>query len=169
MRKGCRERYLKQITAVITTKRKYPTGYLVVGEYRLSLEIQKDILDILDHSEVTSSHIDFNNYKDEDECLIVMKKAKKQLSEDRQSGKLLILVITNFDRFNAKKMDAVKQLISCQAIGINLLVSANVPLVHLVGLTEYMITVDSTAKVLSKFYRYNTQQVIYSLHNESLV
>lgn len=68
-----------------------------------------------------------------------------------------------------QKMDAVKQLISCQAIGINLLVSANVPLVHLVGLTEYMITIDSTAKVLSKFYRYNTQQVIYSLHNESLV
>ncbi|PEM43913.1 hypothetical protein [Bacillus wiedmannii] len=169
MGKGCRERYLKQIATVITTKRKYPTGYLVVGEYRLSLEIQKDILDILDHSEVTSSHLDFNNYKDEDECLIVMKKAKKQLNEDRHSGKLLILVITNFDRFNEKKMDAVKQLISCQAIGINLLISANIPLVHLVGLTEYMITVDSTAKVLSEFYRYNTQQIIYSLHNESLV
>lgn len=53
-------------------------------------------------------------------------------------------------------------------MGINLFVSAHVPLVHLVGLTEYMIIFDSTAKVLSEFYRYNTQQIICSLYNETL-
>ncbi|MGI2733871.1 hypothetical protein [Bacillus cytotoxicus] len=169
MGKGHRERYVKKIAGVITTKRKYPTGYLVVGEYNLSLEFQNEIIDVLDHEEVMSCHLDFSKYNSEAECLVALKKAKKQLGESRDSGKILILVITAFDCLTKKNMDAVKQLIGCKAIGINLFISANVPLVHLVGLTEYMITFDPTAKVLSEFYRYSTQQVIFSPYNEALV
>lgn len=168
MGKEHRERYVKRITDVIATKRKYPTGYLVVGEYDLSLGIQKEIIDALDHEEVVSCHLDFNQYDNEDQCFVALKKAKKELGENRDSEKTLILVITAFDCLDKKYMDAVKQLIGCKAIGINLLVSANVSLVHLVGLTEYMITFDPTSKVLSEFYRYNTQQVICSLYNETL-
>ncbi|MEB9506443.1 hypothetical protein P4J13_21145 [Bacillus anthracis] len=168
MGKEHRERYVKKIAGVITTKRKYPTGYLVTGEYGLTLEFQKEIIDVLDPEEVMSCHLDFNVYDSESDCFTALKKAKKQLGESRESEKILILVITAFDRLSKKYMDAVKQLIGCSAIGINLIISANVPLVHLVGLTEYMITFDSSARVLSEFYRYNTQQVIYSLYNEAL-
>ncbi|MFF2884784.1 MULTISPECIES: hypothetical protein [Bacillus cereus group] len=168
MGKEHRERYVKKIAGVITTKRKYPTGYLVVGEYDLSLEFQKEMKDMLDHEDIVSCHLDFNKYDSEADCLISLKRAKKQLGESRGSEKLLILVITAFDRLTKKYMDAVQQLIGCNAIGINLFISANDPLVHLVGLTEYMITFDSTSKVLSEFYRYNTQQVICSLYNETL-
>lgn len=168
MGKEHRERYVKKITDVIKTKRKYPTGYLVVGEYDFSLGIQKEIIDVLDHEEVMSFHLDFNKYDSEEQCFTALKKMKKQLGEHRDSEKILILVITAFECLSKKYMAAVQQLIGCKAIGINLLVSANVPLVHLVGLTEYMITFDPTSKVLSEFYRYNTQQVICSLYNETL-
>lgn len=168
MGKEHRERYVKKIAGVITAKRKYPTGYLVVGEYDLSLEFQKEMVDVLDHNEVVSCHLDFNKYDSETDCIVALKRAKKQLGESRGSGKMLVLVITAFDRLTKKYMDAVKQLIGCKDIGINLFISANIPLVHIVGLTEYMITFDSTAKVLSEFYRYNTQQVICSLYNETL-
>ncbi|ARX70092.1 hypothetical protein [Bacillus thuringiensis] len=168
MGKEHRERYVKKIAGVITAKRKYPTGYFVVGEYDLSLEFQKEMVGTLDHNEVVSCHLDFNKYDSEADCIVALKRAKKHLGESRESEKLQILVITAFDRLTKKYMDAVKQLIGCKDIGINLLISANIPLVHIVGLTEYMITFDSAAKVLSEFYRYNTQQVIYSLYNETL-
>lgn len=168
MGKEHRERYVKKIAGVITTKRKYPTGYLVVGEYDLSLEFQKEMVDTLDHNEVVSCHLDFNKYDSEADCIVALKSAKKHLGKSRESEKMQILVITAFDRLTKKYMDAVKQLIGCKDIGINLLISANIPLVHIVGLTEYMINFDSAAKVLSEFYRYNTQQVICSLYNETL-
>lgn len=60
MGKEHRERYVKKIAGVITTKRKCPTGYLVTGEYGLTLEFQKEIIDMLDSEEVTSCHLDFN-------------------------------------------------------------------------------------------------------------
>ncbi|WP_155120021.1 hypothetical protein [Bacillus cereus] len=69
MGKEHRERYVKKIAGVITAKRKYPTGFLVVGEYDLSLEFQKEMVDMLDRNEVVSCHLDFNKYDSETDLL----------------------------------------------------------------------------------------------------
>lgn len=96
-----------------------------------------------------------------------MKKAKKEIKKHQQSGKQLFLVIGAFDRLDTRIMDAVKLLIGCQAVGIEILVSANRPMVHIVGLTEYLIRMNPSEGVYSECYRYSTQKVLFSVGNKS--
>lgn len=65
-------------------------------------------------------------------------------------------------------MDAVKVLIGSRSLGINLLVSANKRFVHLVGLTEYLVTLNQSNELFSELYRYSTQKVLASLKNEDV-
>uniref|UniRef100_UPI003F497AC7 hypothetical protein n=1 Tax=Bacillus multifaciens TaxID=3068506 RepID=UPI003F497AC7 len=163
-----RERYIKTIANVVKTKRKNTIGYLVVGEKNLCTEIQKDIICALDEQGIISCHLDFYSYDHEDKCIAALKAAKKELSANKDSKQLLILVIESFDRIDTRIMDAVNLLIGCRAVGIHLLVSANTPMVHLVGLTEYLITMNPSEEILSKFYRYSNQKVLCTLYNDPL-
>ncbi len=60
------------------------------------------MVDMLDHNEVVSCHLDFNKYDSETDCIVALKRVKKQLGESRESGKMLVLVITAFDRLTKK-------------------------------------------------------------------
>jgi len=95
-----------------------------------------------------------------------LKKARKQISSNKQDRKTF-LALTSFERVEKKTMDAVKVLIGSRSLGINLLVSANKRFVHLIGLTEYMVTLNTSDVVFSELYRYSTQKVLASLKNDS--
>ncbi|MCU5725171.1 hypothetical protein [Bacillus toyonensis] len=163
----CRERYIRQIANILTSKTKHTTGCLIEGEGDVCLEFQKELINALQDNHTLVCHIDFNDYTSETDCIAALKKARKQISSNKQDGKTLFLALTSFERVEKKTMDAVKVLIGSRSLGINLLVSANKRFVHLVGLTEYMVTLNTSDVVFSELYRYSTQKVLASLKNDS--
>ncbi|MGH0488229.1 hypothetical protein ACQVPJ_28300 [Bacillus mycoides] len=164
----CRERYIRQIANILTSKTKHTTGCLIEGEGDVCLEFQKELINALQDNHALVFHIDFKDYISETDCIAALKRARKQLSSNRQDGKSLFLILTSFERVEKKTMDAVKVLIGSRSLGINLLVSANKRIVHLVGLTEYLVTMNKSDKVFSELYRYSTQKVLASLKNEDV-
>ncbi|MGA5680812.1 hypothetical protein ACPCHR_24425 [Bacillus bombysepticus] len=138
------------------------------GEVSISLDFQKELINILQDNHRLVCHVDFNDYTSETDCLAALKKARKQLSSNKEDGKALFLSLASFGRVEKKTMDAVKILIESQSLGINLVVSANKRFVHLVGLTEYLVTMNKSDVVLSEMYRYSTQKVLVSLKNENI-
>ncbi|AZJ24364.1 hypothetical protein CT694_33260 (plasmid) [Bacillus wiedmannii bv. thuringiensis] len=163
----CRERYIRQIANILTSKTKHATGCLIEGKDDVCLEFQIELINALQDNDTIVYHVDFNDYISETECLAALKKARKQLSSNKQDGKTLFLSLASFERVEKKTMDAVKILIGSRSLGINLLVSANKRFVHLVGLTEYMVTLNTSDVVFSEIYRYSTQKVLASLKNDS--
>lgn len=135
------------------------------GEVSISLDFQKELINILQDNDRLVCHVDFNDYTSETDCLAALKKARKQLSSNKQDGKTLFLSLASFERVEKKAMDAVKILIGSRSLGINLVVSANKRFVHLVGLTEYLVTMNKSDVVLSELYRYSTQKVLVSMYN----
>lgn len=80
-----------------------------------------------------------------------------------------MLVIESFDRMDQRKMEAVKLMIACQHLGIDFVVSASSPMVHLVGLTEYMIRMHPSEGIYSECYRYSSQKVLFSVGYEAFL
>ncbi|MDM5040999.1 hypothetical protein [Bacillus sp. OR-18] len=138
------------------------------GEVSISLDFQKELINILQDNHRLVCHVDFNDYTSETDFLAALKKARKQLSSNKQDGKTLFLSLASFERVEKKTMDAVKILIGSRSLGINLVVSTNKRFVHLVGLTEYLVTMNKSDVVLSELYRYSTQKVLASLKNEDV-
>ncbi|MFJ8369665.1 hypothetical protein ACIQ61_25930 [Bacillus cereus] len=138
------------------------------GEVSISLDFQKELINILQDNDRLVCHVDFNDYTSETDCLAALKKARKQLSSNKEDGKTLFLVLSSFERVEKRTMDAVKILIGSRSLGINLIVSANKRFVHLVGLTEYLVTMNKSDVVFSELYRYSTQKVLASLKNENV-
>ncbi|WP_255290691.1 hypothetical protein [Bacillus cereus] len=138
------------------------------GEVSISLDFQKELINILQDNHRLVCHVDFNDYTSETDCLAALKKARKQLSSNKEDGKTLFLALTSFECVEEKIMDAVKVLIGSRSLGINLLVSANKRFVHLVGLTEYLVTLNQSNELFSELYRYSTQKVLASLKNEDV-
>ncbi|HFT5903706.1 TPA: hypothetical protein ACGSMF_004881 [Bacillus cereus] len=137
-------------------------------EVSISLDFQKELINILQDNHRLVCHVDFNDYTSETDCLAALKKARKQLSSNKAAGKTLFLVLSSFERVEKRTMDAMKILIGSRSLGINLVVSANKRFVHLVGLTEYLVTMNKSDVVLSELYRYSTQKVLASLKNEDV-
>jgi len=133
------ERYIKQVVNVMNKKVKNPRGYFVVGERQPCEEIINQFIWELEKQDIVTHHINLDKCEDETACITELKIAKKEMKRHHQSGKQLFLVIESFDRLDTRIMDAVKLLIGCQALGIEILVSANRSMVHIVGLTQYMI------------------------------
>ncbi|MCU5743464.1 hypothetical protein OCC47_19225 [Bacillus cereus] len=138
------------------------------GEVSISLDFQKELINVLQDNDRLVCHVDFNDYTSETDCLAALKKASKQLSSNKEDGKTLFLVLSSFERVEKRTMDAVKILIGSRSLGINLIVSANKRFVHLVGLTEYLVTMNKSDVVFSELYRYSTQKVLASLKNENV-
>ncbi|ASL62662.1 MULTISPECIES: hypothetical protein [Bacillus cereus group] len=138
------------------------------GEVSISLDFQKELINILQDNHRLVCHVDFNDYTSETDCLAALKKARKQLSSNKEDGKTLFLVLSSFERVEKRTMDAVKILIGSRSLGINLVVSANKRFVHLVGLTESLVTMNKSDVVLSELYRYSTQKVLASLKYENV-
>lgn len=120
----------------------------------------------LEKQDVITHYINLDKCQDENDCMTELKIAKKQIKKHQQSRKQLFLVIEAFDRLDTRIMDAVKLLIGCQAVGIEILVSANRPMVHIVGLTEYLIRMNPSESVYSECYRYSTQKILFSVRNK---
>ncbi|WP_430530626.1 hypothetical protein [Bacillus cereus] len=138
------------------------------GEVSISLDFQKELINILQDNHRLVCHMDFNDYTSETDCLAALKEARKQLSSNKEDGKALFLSLAFFERVEKRTMDAVKILIGSRSLGINLIVSANKRFVHLVGLTEYLVTMNKSDVVFSELYRYSTQKVLASLKNEDV-
>ncbi|WP_257133743.1 hypothetical protein [Bacillus wiedmannii] len=138
------------------------------GEVGISLDFQKELINILQDNHRLVYHLDFNDYTSETDCLAALKKARKQLSSNKEDGKTLFLSLASFERVEKRTMDAVKILIGSRSLGINLIVSATKRFVHLVGLTEYLVTMNKSEVVFSELYRYSTQKILASLKNEDV-
>ncbi|EOO43561.1 hypothetical protein [Bacillus cereus] len=162
------ERYIRKVATILTSKTKHATGCLIEGESDVCLAFQKELINVLQDNHTLVCHVDFNDYASETDCLAALKKARKQLSSNKQDGKTLFLALTSFERVEKKTMDAVKILIGSRSLGINLIVSATKRFVHLVGLTEYLVTMNKSDVVFSELYRYSTQKVLASLKNENV-
>ncbi|PGM17224.1 hypothetical protein [Bacillus thuringiensis] len=162
------ERYIRKVANILTSKTKHTTGCLIEGESDVCLEFQIELISALQDNHRLVYHLDFNDYTSETDCLAALKKARKQLSSNKEDGKTLFLVLSSFERVEKRTMDAVKILIGSRSLGINLVVSANKRFVHLVGLTEYLVTMNKSDVVLSELYRYSTQKVLASLKNEDV-
>ncbi|PER62115.1 hypothetical protein [Bacillus cereus] len=162
------ERYIRKVATILTSKTKHATGCLIEGENNVCLEFQIELVNALKDNHTLVCHLDFNDYTSETDCLAALKKARKQLSSNKQDGKTLFLSLASFERVEQKIMDAVKILIGSRSLGINLVVSANKRFVHLVGLTEYLVTMNKSDVVLSELYRYSTQKALASLKYENV-
>lgn len=163
-----RARYIKKIAHILKSKPKHPTGCLVVGDKIESIVFQKELMDMLQDENTLVAHVDFNEYKNATECIAALKNTRKHLISNKQEGRKLFLVISSFECVEKKMMDAAKVLIASWSASINILVSANKRFAYLVGLTEYMVTIEPSETVYSELYRYKTQQVIASMYNENL-
>ncbi|ARO21769.1 hypothetical protein B2J90_30730 (plasmid) [Bacillus tropicus] len=162
------ERYIRKVANILTSKAKHATGCLIEGESDVCLEFQIELISALQDNHTLVCHVDFNDYTSETDCLAALKKARKQLSSNKEDGKALFLSLASFERVEKKTMDAVKILIGSRSLGINLIVSANKRFVHLIGLTEYLVTMNKSDLVFSELYRYSTQKVLASLKNENV-
>ncbi|PEM55418.1 hypothetical protein [Bacillus wiedmannii] len=159
------QRYIRKVATILKSKTKHTTGCLIEGEGDVCLKFQIELINALQDNHRLVYHLDFNDYTSETDCLAALKKARKQLSSNKESGKALFLVLTSFECMGEKTMDAVKILIGSRSLDINLIVSATKRFVHLVGLTEYLITMNKSDVVFSELYRYSTQKVLASLYN----
>ncbi|PGZ25364.1 hypothetical protein COE50_27590 [Bacillus anthracis] len=150
------ERYIKQVVNIMNKKVKNPRGYFVVGKRQPCGEIINQFIKELEKQDIITHYINLDQCQDENACMTELKIAKKEIKRYQQSGNQLFLVIETFDRLDTCVMDAVKLLIGCQAVGIEMLVSANRPMVHIVGLTEYLIRMNPSGSIYSECYRYST-------------
>lgn len=161
------EKYLKNIVEIINKKRKMGIGYVIVGEQ--TNKLQQDIINVLEEKNVIiSSKVNFHDYENEDTCIAALKKAKKQLKDKIDPEKILILSIEHFECLNDKVMAAIRVLMECPDIKINILISSKDLLPHLIGVTEYMISVYpcSHKKICSEFFRYSTEKTLFSYAEE---
>jgi hypothetical protein len=66
------------------------------GEVSISLDFQKELINILQDNHRLVCHMDFNDYTSETDCLAALKKVRKQLSSNKQDGKALFLSLASF-------------------------------------------------------------------------
>ncbi|PEF45165.1 hypothetical protein CON22_17950 [Bacillus cereus] len=163
------ELYIKQIVDTMTLKGKNKMGYLVVGEKQPNSAMLQDIIEGLEKKGIMSYYVNLNDFDDEESCIATLKKAKERIKSQGHDGKIPMLIIESFDKVDQRKMEAVTILIGCQDAGINFIVSANTPMVHLVGLTQYLIRMHPSKSTYSDCYRYSKQKVLFSVENESFV
>lgn len=75
----CRERYIRQIENILTSKTKHTTGCLIEGEGDVCLEFQKELINALQDNHTLVCHIDFNDYTSETDCIAALKKPVNKL------------------------------------------------------------------------------------------
>lgn len=159
--------YIKQIIETMLFKRKHKMGYLVVGEKQPSANMLQDIMKKLERKKIASYHVNFNQFDDEEGCILALKKAKKEILKKREN--MPMLVIESFDRMDRRKIEAIKLIIACQHLGINYVVSASSAMVHLVGLTEYMIRIHPSKNIYSECFHYAKKKVLFSVGDDAFV
>ncbi|MBE7106154.1 hypothetical protein FT637_25035 [Bacillus cereus] len=162
------DNYNNYINALVDVMRKpvrNARGYLVVGDLKTCTSILQDIKIGLEKEGIMTHYLNFNTCADEDNCIDILKKARKELKKHKNEIKR-ILVMESFDRLDQRVMDAVKILIGCQAVGIEIVVSAAHPMVHMVGLTRYMVKMNPSDEMYSELYRYDKEQTVFGLRNE---
>lgn len=168
MRREKYEQYIKQIVGTMLVKGKHKMGYLVVGEKQPSSALLQDIRNELEMKNILSYYVNFNQFDDEESCIVELKKVKNQIQQQKQSEMKPMLVIESFNQLDQRKMEAVTFLIDCQHGGIDFVVSADTPMVHLVGLTHYMIRMNPSESIYSEFYRYSTQKILFSVEQNHM-
>ena len=75
------------------------------GEVSISLDFQKELINILQDNHRLVCHMDFNDYTSETDCLAALKKVRKQLSSNKQDGKALFLSLASFERVEKKTLE----------------------------------------------------------------
>jgi len=157
--------YIRNIVNLVNSKRAKATGYLISGgsmndRRSLTWDLIENIA-VNDAAEV--AHVDLHTIHTDD---LRIDAIKRKITNLKKSGKSenRFLILESFESISdEQRMDAVLKLIGCQNSGINLVVSASEPIVHLVGLSEFMIRLLPSEKVLTDVYRLNTQKVLFSL------
>ncbi|PFM65439.1 hypothetical protein COJ48_06210 [Bacillus cereus] len=156
--------YINALVDMMKKSVRNAKGYLVVGEPGICTSILHDIKSVLEKEGIMVLYLNFNTCADEDQCIDILKKARKELKKHKDATKR-ILVMESFDRLDQRVMDAVKILIGCQAVGIEIVVSAAHPMIHMVGLTRYMVKMNPSDEIYSELYRYDKEQTLFGVRN----
>ena len=164
------KRYIKEITHLIEEKRVKPTGFLVSGgrEFQRSLLVHAIMLGLKESDEMTIAPLDLTHFETDDLRVAAIKREQRVLKKSSNKSESKLLVIESLDQLVDHRMVGIRLLISCQSMGIHLLVSPKEPIVHLVGLSDFMIRVLSSEKVFSDVYRLSTQKVLFRLTEEEV-
>lgn len=158
--------YIKNIVNLINSKRTKATGYLISGgTIKERKSLTKDIVEHLyNNKEVHIEHIDMIKLLTDEIRIDELKRKITALKKQAKVNGNVLLVLESFDAIGKdQRMGAVLKLIGCQSAGINLLISAEDPIVHLVGLSEFLIRLAPLENTLTDVYRLNNQKVLFSL------
>ncbi len=150
---------MKNINNLFNINRSKAIGFLLSGgDYDQRKDMITNLLERFDTNHLMVARLDFNCISNEEEIINKINESKKLLLK---SDRKKLLVIESFNLVTKRRLDVIKKLISCKNSGIDLLISSSESIVHLVGLSEYLIRLYPSDRTYSNLYRLSTQKVLY--------
>lgn len=164
-------KYIQDVRNLIAQKRSKAIGFLMSGgTNEIRKELLNDILESLqDTNGVVVEHLDLEQFVFEDAKLEAIKRQQLKFKHFTEEQQTKVLILECIDTFSSHTMEVVKLLISCQNLGINLLFSSKSSLVHLVGLSEFIIRVTPSKDIYSDVYRLNKQKTLFTLKDSEVI